>query len=288
MTGTSQNRRGRQAAVAGSALVALLLLVSCDKPTDPTPLPPLPPTPVNYRLTGIVIDATSAAPVPGAVLEARFAADQSAPSVVRVAGADGRYSFDSLPSLSYVRVTQYGYVEANERVELTADGTRNFNIARNPSVPDLNGAYTLTIEADDACPSAPNPLPPELRLRTFPARIERVDWSLTLHVGCEYGQGEGCRIAGLASNGGATFSLGLRPDDFGAFGGEDLLELVTINRHPGQHLAFLGTATTNFTPTGLLGSLGGTITLYPFQAPPGLRHPSAGACRAGRFELTRR
>ena len=36
MTGTSQNRWGCQAAVAGSAILGLLLLVSCDKPPLPT------------------------------------------------------------------------------------------------------------------------------------------------------------------------------------------------------------------------------------------------------------
>ena len=44
MTGTSQNRWRRQAVVAGSAIVGLLLLVSCDKlptqPTDPGSAPP--------------------------------------------------------------------------------------------------------------------------------------------------------------------------------------------------------------------------------------------------------
>jgi Tol biopolymer transport system component len=50
MTGTSQNRWGRRAAVAGSAVLGLLLLVSCDKRALPTQ--PTGPGPQGQRSTG--------------------------------------------------------------------------------------------------------------------------------------------------------------------------------------------------------------------------------------------
>jgi hypothetical protein len=235
-------------------------------------------------LTGIITDATSAAPMHGAVVEARIAADESMWIAAAVAGPDGRYSFHSVPGVTYVRVLQYGYFDVNERVELTADATRNFSIARDPSVPDLNGAYTLTIETDAACPAAPNPLPPNLRRRTFPAQMQQVRSQLTLRAGSDPNRW----IAGFASNTGATFSL-LGAPDSGFVEWEDLVEWIfDINGDPVQQIVFLGTATTNFTPTGLLGSLDGTMTLYPYLPSEHRRLPSTGACRAGRFELTRR
>ncbi|HYN06149.1 MAG TPA: hypothetical protein VES67_02055 [Vicinamibacterales bacterium] len=55
MTGTSQNRWRRQAVVAGSAVLGLLLLVSCDKralPTQPTGSETPSPGPQGQRSTG--------------------------------------------------------------------------------------------------------------------------------------------------------------------------------------------------------------------------------------------
>lgn len=268
-------------------VVAVLQAGAACSPEGPTPRP----SPVGiYRLTGIIIDATSAAPVPNAVVEAKTVADDSAPPVAAtVAGPDGRYRLDGVPSVSYVRVTQYGYFGAVERVELTADGTRNFSIARDPSAPDFAGSYTLTIETDDACPSAPSPLPSNLRRRTFSAEIRQTAQRLTVSVGSpcvgSYDP-EGCRFEGLASTSGATFQITEAPDR-GFLQMPNLVEglggATIVDR---QGLWFLGNATTTISETGLLGSLAGTITYHPVVFPaPG---PSTAGCRAGRFELTRR
>ena len=64
------------------------------------------------------------------------------PIATTVAGPGGNYSLSGVPAVTYVRVIQYGYFDVNERVELTADGTRNFNITRDPSTPEPGtGAY---------------------------------------------------------------------------------------------------------------------------------------------------
>jgi hypothetical protein len=281
----------------GRRFVALAVLVSvlglsvvgaaCSPPTDPTPRPP---TPASFRLTGIIVDATSA-PISGAVVEAKAVADESAPPVATtVAEPDGRYRLDGVPSVSYVRVTQYGYFGAVDRVELTADGTRDFNITRDLSAPDYAGSYTLTIDADAACPSAPSPLPPNLRRRTFPARIEQVASRLTLTVGppcINLGNEGGCVIDGRASTSGATFQLTEGPD-LGYLRMPDLVEGLSTFFGDRQGLWFAGTATTNLSEAGLLGSLAGTITHHAIVFPSPAPNPSTAGCRAGRFELTRR
>jgi hypothetical protein len=170
---------------------------------------------------------------------------------------------------------------------------------------DFAGAYTLTIEADDACPSAPSPLHPQLRRRTLPAQIEHVGSRLTVRVsggpteqpsgfaGCVYGDDGKCVFNGKLSTGGATFWL--RPH--GPVGWDplpDLLESIQIDNPPSplvglQELWFIGTATTNFSANGFLGNLDGTITYYPIGWPnSGRSHSPTAACRAGRFELSRR
>ena len=200
-------------------------------------------------------------------------------------------SLPGVPGVTYVRVRAVtGYFDVTERVELTADGTRTFNIERDPATRDLNGSYTLTIETDAACPSAPRPLPPDLRRRTFPVQIEQVESRLTVRVSdpCRGVDGN-CVLAGRASNTGATFSLTEGPyPALGYLGPEDLVEGIIVNNHATyQDLVFLGTATTSFSATGLVGNLVGTMTYYPHEFPGG-RRPSTAACFAGRFELTRR
>ena len=278
---------GLRRLVALAGLVAGLGLsvvgAACSSPTDPTPRPP---TPGSFRLTGIITDAASAVPMQGAIVEARIAADESMPIATIAAGPDGQYSLSGVRGLSYVRVRQYGYFDVNERVELTADGARNFSIARDPSVPDLNGAYTLTIEADAACPAAPNPLPPNLRRRTFPAQMQQVGQSLTVLVDppC-YGLEGACTIRGSASTNGATFRIA--DSDYSSGWYDRYPDLVEI-LGPGyvEGLWFLGVATTNLSATGLSGSLAGTITYHPsLRVPMG---PSTAGCGAGRFELSRR
>ena len=205
---------------------------------------------------------------------------------------------------------QYGYFDVNERVELTADGTRNFIIVRDPSAPDFNGSYTLAIETDDACPSAPSPLHPQLRRRTLPARIEHVGSRLTVRVsadwqteqpgvfaGCVYEEFGKCVFAGQLLSGGATFWLTKSGPDWESASLPDLLESTHFVNPPPtlfdlQELWIIGTATTNFSANGFLGNLDGEITYYPFGSikgsNPGRSDSPTAACRSGRFELTRR
>ena len=171
---------------AVSASVVLLLLGAACSPTSPTP--PLGPASVAgpesgpsapavsgppYRLDGTIKDAASADPVPGARVELLADATGSLPPIaVATAGPDGGYNLDGVPAVSDIRVTQDGYVGTTARVELAGHGTRNVSLAWD-SAYAFAGAYTLTIDANDACPLAPHPLPAHLRRRAFPRRFSK-------------------------------------------------------------------------------------------------------------------
>ena len=94
----------------------------------------------------------------------------------------------------------------------------------------------------------------------------------------------GCAFGGRASASVVTFQLTMG-EDHGFVEPPDLMEWIAVPGHFAlpQMLWFLGTATTNFSATGLLGSLAGTISLFPAWS-----QPSIASCGAGRFELTRR
>jgi hypothetical protein len=244
-------------------------------------------------LGGTIKDAASGDPVPGARVELLSdAASSLAPTAVATTGPDGRYSLDGLPAVSNLRITQDGYVDATARVELAGSGTRDFNLAWD-SAYSYAAAYTLTIEADDACPSAPQPLPAHLRRRTFPAEIQQAGSRLTVSVASpchrdDYG-GFGCRITGRASTNGATFQL-TRGEDLGYALMPDLVERLgfSIDLRTGlgdsSGLWFFGEATTHIIPNGLSGHLAGTITLHSwiFPAP---NYPAIAGCGGGRFEM---
>ena len=163
-------------------------------------------------MNGAIFDATSGDPVPGARLEASVGASGSLPPVaVATAGPDGKYSLYGVPALSDIRVSHDGYLPTTTRVELASHSGRNFSISWNTGTYDFTGAYTLTIEADDACPFAPSPLAPNLRRRTFPAAIQQAGSRLTVLVDkrifrCGDGSDRGCAFVGRASASGATFS----------------------------------------------------------------------------------
>src|SRR5262245_5245359 len=124
--------------ILGSALALTVIGAACGSPIGPPPVG----SAVKYRLTGSVLDAASAAPIAGALVEARNGPDQTAPpTTIATTGSNGGYILNGVSSVSYVRVMKWGYFDVTERIELTADGTRNFSIARDASIPDLNGAY---------------------------------------------------------------------------------------------------------------------------------------------------
>jgi hypothetical protein len=241
----------------------------------------------TYRLHGNILEAPSGDPVPGARVEANVDASGSLPPVaVATAGPDGKYILYGVPAVSDIRVTRDGFLPTTTRVQLASHGGRNFSIAWDPGTSDFTGAYTLTIEADDACPSAPSPLPPDLRRRTFPVEIRQAGSRLTVLVDQRFCEDRGCAFAGLASASGATFQL-TRGEDNGFLERPDLIEIILVpdgSGGVGWGLWFLGTATTNLSATGLLGSLAGTISFFP----PGLVSPATASCGAGRFELSRR
>ena len=291
------------------ASVVLLLLGAACSPASPTP--PLGPASVAgpesgpsapavsgppYRLDGTIKDAASADPVPGARVELLADVTGSLPSIaVATAGPDGRYSLDGVPAVSEIRVTHDGYVGTTARVELAGSSTRDFNLAWD-SAYAFAGAYTLTIEADDACPSAPQPLPADLRRRTFLAEVQQAGSRLTVSIAspCQRdGWSEtGCRFTGRASTNGATFQLRDPSVDVGYALMPDLVERLgwSIDLRTGvgdnSGLWFFGVATTHIIPNGLSGRLAGTITLHSWITPP--NYPIVAGCGAGRFEMSGR
>ena len=156
--------------------------VSVEGPESGQPVPAV--SGATYRLNGSILDAASGDPVPGARVEASVDANGSLPPIaVATAGSDGRYSLSGVPALSDLRVTHDGYVPTTTRVELMAHHGQNFSIAWDTSAYDFAGAYTLTIEANDACPSAPNGCRPISGSASFPRRFSKPDPDLVEHLG---------------------------------------------------------------------------------------------------------
>jgi hypothetical protein len=249
----------------------------------------------TYRLVGTVTEgSTGAVGVPDARVEARLEADgAAAPIAVATAASDGRYRLYGVPGQSYIRVSREGYLSTTERVDLAAHGTRDFHLEWDTGL-SLAGPYTLAIEANSACPSAPQPLAPDLRRRTFQTVMTQQGSQLTVslltlaepnRLACVSGPFVFvCQFLGRATAIGATFSLTNGSSSFYAY--PDLVEALWFGLGNGPGLVVLGTATTARSDTGLSGNLAGSMTLYERVLP----RPSQAiaGCGAGRFELTRR
>ena len=244
----------------------------------------------TYRLFGNILDATSGDPVPGARVEASVDANGSLPpNAVATAGPAGNYILYGVPAVSDIRVTRDGFLPTTTRVVTVSHGGRNFSIVWD-GTHDFTGAYTLTIEADDECPSAPKPLPPDLRRRTYLVEIRHVGSRLTGSTGIDD------RFTGSAWASGATFELRDGGGDLtGVAAPPQLHETFEIGnslktgRPEFSALSFLGVATTHVSATGLSGNLAGTIMFHASKFSADWRPSSATAiCGGGRFELSRR
>ena len=265
------------------------MLGFCTLAAGCSPVPDLFTTPETYAFGGTVTDAVSGAPVSGVLIKARTVPGDSELVIASAtSGPDGNYRLLGLPSgVIHLQLDKYRYLQANESIEMTTKGRRNFSLAPNPSVPDLNGSHTLTIEANAGCATATNPLPPELRLRTFTAQVEHVGQNLTVRVQTVQTQWDAGGFVGVASNSGAQFWMATH-DEFGITV-EDFVERILPSNKvdPTEHLVFLGAATTKYSATGLLGTLDGTITYYKNINPFPFPRQFVGSCGAARFELAR-
>jgi hypothetical protein len=226
-----------------------------------------PSTPTTFSISGQVLDAASR-PVPGAAVEVL-----DGPLTGRMGTADAGGWF-ALPGpfngseAVRIRAVRDGYDEQIQTVTCCpSSGLRTVIVVFSLStlVPDVAGGYTLTIQADDACPH----LPEEVRRRTYGMSIAATPPDLAW-----------TRASHGATLSGATF--------FAApFGRQDWLPVdVTPSQlrlifdtegpwileelAPSTYLAFYGQATVAVGTAGstMSGPLNGTIEMCTGVVPP--------------------
>jgi hypothetical protein len=171
----------------------------------------------TFRLVGDVRESGSGGfRVAGARLEARLDADLSAPVVTfATATPEGAYKLFGVPGNGFIHIRKAGYRSTTIPVQLAAHETRHFDIELDGQRPTFAGSYTMTIEAPGGSCGFSQPLPNDLRRRTYAADVAQQGPLLTVTLsGAPFAvaRGSGDRFSGIVTDSG--FTVELRSHDF--------------------------------------------------------------------------
>ena len=210
-------------------------------------------TPGTYRLTGLVSD--NGIPISGAAVDVL---DGSRAVMSARSDAEGIYRLYGLVGDVEVRVRVDGYPDQVRGIPVGDDARLDFPL---PAGGVLTGSYQLTITADATlCPvSVRNPLPTELRVRTYDATITPNAGQLSVKLSAGsllFGS-----FSGTQNGTNATFDIrGITTDPFYHYYTyfDRSLDLVE-QPSPGVYLIISGKATTSKVASGLSGQLSGVI-----------------------------
>jgi hypothetical protein len=221
----------------------------------------------TFRLIGRVGDADVAnLPIPGARVEV-----PDGPSATT--DNTGLFRLYGVPGDGEIRISRDGYLTKTERVQLSANGTRNFTISLDGSIGNLSGNYTLTVEAAANCPNTTRPLAQDLRRRSYEASIRQNGSRLEVFVNDPRMVGN--QFSGNVTPTGATFTV-----DWGYY---DIYSQLAERMEDGAYLSIWGNAFTTNSSGNLSGTFNGGFEhfMYPPWSP-------RGSCSAASFSLTRR
>jgi hypothetical protein len=210
-------------------------------------------TPGLHRLTGLVSD--SGTPVSGATVDVL---DGSRAVMSARTGADGIYRLYGLVGDVEVRVRADGYPDQVRGIPVTDDARLDFAM---PTGANLTGSYELSITADaTSCPvTGRNPLPDQLRVRTYAATITQSGSQLSVKLSggaLVFGS-----FSGTQNGTKATFDVhGVTGDPYYHYYTyfERTLDLVE-QLSPSAFLITSGKATTSNEASRLSGQLAGVI-----------------------------
>jgi hypothetical protein len=199
----------------------------------------------------------------------------------------GGFRLFGIPNGAELRVSRGSdYIPVAKRVVLTDhDSLVYFGVVEAPSLTRMDGTYTLTVTAGDGCSPAFRgaqvaPLPDDLKVRTYSARMNQVANSLTVD------------LTGPTLQSTATFPGRIEPGSAILALGDAQLDLwydglwyanVTERLSPSTYLLLEGEAT--ISTTSLSGTLDGSLLL--FDTAKGIGPVAACRSNVHQFRLAR-
>jgi hypothetical protein len=194
---------------------------------------------------------------------------------------DGEYWLMAIPSGAEIEVTHHDFRPARQKILLADHSSRlDFMLTEGPSLMRIDGRYTLTVAADPACSTTwweqtLEPIPDDLRVRRYDARVLQVANSLTVEMKSESFLGNLALFLGTLRPGFADFSLYYSPWDYPPAA---LAERIG----PSKYLIIEGAVT--ISTTSLSGTLDGS--LFVVDCPYGICDRAVAACRSSRHLFT--
>jgi hypothetical protein len=200
-----------------------------------------------------------------------------------VTSAGGTYTFYGVSGRVSLHAQRDGYLNKVEEIEVVANRTFDFEMAGARPRPDFQGAYTLTV-GGASCPAS---FVASAATRTYVANATQVGSRLTLTLsGADFiiTAGRGNHFDGFVdTNDSVTFTIG-DVAYYYYYGQYDVVERFSDT----VALIVAGTATVRPSPSGLSGTLIGSIRLAQGITAPFTRLQATCTAANHRFEMVRR
>ena len=134
--------------------------------------------PGTFRVKGRIVDEFTNQDVRSAEVRIRAA---SGLDMRMTTGAGGDFVFYGVPSDAELEVTTSGYARYTEVLQLRENATLQIRLKRDPSLPQVAGAYTLTVTSGTCASVSGRPaLRSDLQSRTYGAAVTQSTNNLTV------------------------------------------------------------------------------------------------------------
>jgi len=242
----------------------------------------LPPN--TYRLTGKVLE--SGLPVQGATATVIGGSDSGLSSTTDY---QGQYRLYGVAGSVQIKVAKSGYEDVAKAVTVTADDVLDFPEARQAgAIPLLSGTYSVTLQADNDCSTAPSayntpPLPPDGRQRRiYSVQVDQDGPSVSVSLPAPQFAAPSNHFSGRIHPGTVEFVFG---DGYLYYGPDDA---ITERLSATQAISFQGFVHAARSGSALIGPLDGAIQLFEISDSGSGRpiHKLIGQCRAPNHRFT--
>jgi hypothetical protein len=236
----------------------------------------------TFRLTGQVADGSVA--LSGVTVTVLAGTGEGLSAVSDMTGA---YAIYGVGGRVRIQAKKEGYDNALADLDVSNHVRLDLNLRFSGQRPDLNGSYTLTIEAVVCSGFAGAPLPEEARRRSYRATLNQDGANLEVRLsGADFivTNGHGDRFGGIISGDTVTFAVGDAYYYYSYYSGHfGLIERLSSSG------AFLvnGTVSAKADSSGIDGTLRGSVLISRGTTPPFTQFSNGCFSSAHRFEMRR-
>jgi hypothetical protein len=242
--------------------------------------------PGTFRLDGRVVESGLAAGIPGVTVTVISGVGEG---LTALTTSDGRFKLFGVSGRVRLHAKKEGYVNRIEELDMPDHRVVSFEMLLEQPRPNLTGTYTLTLDAG-ACSSASGSLPDAARRRSYTASLRQVGNKLSVTLSdadfiVADGHGNGFE-GSVGASPAVSFSIGQGYYYYSYWYPSSKFDVVE-RFDADSALAVAGTVSARETPSGISGTLSGTLQLTRGTSPPFTSFSASCFSTAHGFDMRR-